>query len=60
MPTAVVCTDAYIDTADAMASFRGHPGYKYVAVPHPVAELSEAELVQISGSFVDEVVEVLS
>lgn len=57
VPAVVVCTDAFRGAADAMAQFRGFPGYRYIAVPHPVEALSEAELVGLSAQFVDQVIE---
>jgi hypothetical protein len=41
LPAVVVTTDAFIASADAMARVRGVPGYKYLTVPHPMANLSE-------------------
>jgi hypothetical protein len=40
IPTAVICTDAFTASADAMARVRGVPGYPYLAVPHPMANLT--------------------
>lgn len=39
VPAAVVTTDAFLMSADAMAKLRGAPGYKYITTPHPVANL---------------------
>jgi hypothetical protein len=39
VPAAVVCTDAFRASADAMARLSGSPGYAYVTTPHPVAPL---------------------
>lgn len=43
-PSAVVCSDAFIATADAMAQTRGAPGYRYVTTQHPVAVLAADEV----------------
>ncbi len=59
VPTAVVCTDAFVGSAEAMARMRGFPGFPYVAVPHPTADLTEVELMEISSSFIDEVIGIL-
>jgi hypothetical protein len=40
VPAVVVCTDAFTASADAMARVRGVPGYRYLTVPHPMANLS--------------------
>ena len=39
VPAAVICTDAFRVSADAMARLQGSPGYAYVSTPHPVAPL---------------------
>jgi hypothetical protein len=39
LPAAVICSDAFEVSADAMASVRGTPGYRYVTTAHPVANL---------------------
>jgi hypothetical protein len=40
VPAAVICSDAFCATADAMAALRGAPGYRYLTTPHPVAILT--------------------
>ncbi|MGE5290810.1 MAG: UGSC family (seleno)protein [Micromonosporaceae bacterium] len=40
IPAVVICTDAFMASADAMARLRGAPGYRYVTTPHPVANLT--------------------
>jgi hypothetical protein len=40
LPAVVVCTDAFTASADAMAGLRGAPGYRYLTVPHPMANLT--------------------
>jgi hypothetical protein len=39
-PAAVICSDAFRSSADAMAGLRGAPGYQYATTPHPVAVLT--------------------
>ncbi|MGH8981557.1 MAG: UGSC family (seleno)protein [Acidimicrobiales bacterium] len=39
-PTAVVCTESFKATADAMAVVRGAAGYRYATVEHPMAGLA--------------------
>jgi hypothetical protein len=39
-PAVALISDAFAVSADAMAELRGAPGYKYVKVPHPVANLT--------------------
>jgi hypothetical protein len=43
-PAAVICSDAFVATADAMAQVQEAPGYSYVTTPHPVAGLTAAQV----------------
>lgn len=43
-PAAVICSDAFRATADAMAEVQDAPGYHYVTTPHPVAGLSTGQV----------------
>jgi len=44
VPAAVICTEAFRASADAMAGVQGAPGYRYVTTPHPVAVLGPEEV----------------
>jgi hypothetical protein len=44
IPAAVICSDAFTVTADAMAEVKGAPGYRYATTPHPVAVLTPDEV----------------
>ena len=44
IPTAVICSDAFGASADAIATLRGAPGYAYVTTRHPVAVLTGDEV----------------
>jgi hypothetical protein len=44
LPAAVICSDAFVTTADAMAELRGAPGYEYVTTEHPVAVLTPQQV----------------
>lgn len=39
VPAAVICSEAFQVSADAMADLQGAPGYRYVTTAHPVASL---------------------
>ncbi len=39
VPAAVICSDAFRVSADAMAGLQGDPGYRYACTAHPVAPL---------------------
>jgi len=40
----VICSDAFITTADAMSEVQGAPGYRYLTTPHPVAGLTAEQV----------------
>ncbi len=40
VPAAVIVSDAFTVSANAMAELRHAPGYRYVTTPHPVANLT--------------------
>ena len=59
LPAVSLCTDAFRVTAEAMARSLGFPGYQYVAVPHPIASRTQAEINVIARDFLPEIVRVL-
>jgi hypothetical protein len=44
IPAAVICSDAFTVTADAMAAVKGAKGYRYATTAHPVAVLTPDEV----------------
>jgi hypothetical protein len=60
IPAAVVCSDAFSVTADAMATLQGNPGYHYVQTAHPVAPLGAEELRQRAVAALPEIVATLT
>jgi len=56
LPAAVICSDAFVVTADAMAELRGAPGYHYIRTPHPVAVLTTDQVRQRAKQLLPEVV----
>ena len=44
VPTVAIVTAPFVATAQAMARGWGVPEYKFLVMPHPIANLSEAEL----------------
>ena len=44
IPAAVVITEPFIATAEAMAQLAGMPGYPVAVIPHPVGSLGPAEI----------------
>lgn len=59
MPAVSVCTDSFRLTAESMANVYGFPGYEYVAVPHPIASLSEEQIRARVSDALPEVVRIL-
>jgi hypothetical protein len=59
-PIAVICSDAFRGSADAIAGLRGVPGYHYVTTPHPVAVLGPDEVRERAERALPEVVALLT
>jgi hypothetical protein len=60
LPAAVVCSDAFVTTADAMAALRGAPRYAYATTAHPVAVLTPEQVADRAEQLVAEVVALLT
>ena len=59
IPAISIVTDAFVETGNIMASNWGIPGFRFLSVPHPVANLNDEELDQRANDVVNEVVELL-
>ena len=59
IPAVSLCTDAFRITAEAMANQMGFPGYRYVALPHPIASRTEKEIDEMARDALSEVITVL-
>ena len=59
VPAASIINDVFETTGRAMAEQWGLPHYKYLAVPHPIANLTDAELDRRAREIVPEVVKLL-
>jgi hypothetical protein len=46
MPAAVIVTDEFLETGRALAKKWGVSSYKFLSIPHPIANLTEEELDQ--------------
>ena len=44
VPTAVICTDQFVESARAQAKICGNPDYPFAVVAHPLGSLTAAEL----------------
>ena len=59
IPAAAIITDVFDATGRAMAQAWGLPNYKYLSVPHPIANLTEDELDQRARDVVPQIVQLL-
>jgi hypothetical protein len=59
MPAASIVTDVFEATGHAMAQAWGVPEYRFLAMPHPIANLTEAQLDQRAREIAPEVVKLL-
>jgi len=59
VPAASIVTDVFEATGHAMAQAWGVPEYKFLAMPHPIANLTEAQLDQRAREIAPEVVKLL-
>jgi hypothetical protein len=59
VPSAAIVTDVFEVTGRAMAEQWGLPYYRFLAMPHPIANLTEAELEQRAREIAPEVVKLL-
>lgn len=60
LPAAVICSDAFRGSADAIAALRGAPGYQYATTPHPVAVLAPDQVRQRAAAVLPDVVALLA
>jgi hypothetical protein len=59
VPSAAIVTDVFEVTGRAMAAQWGVPTYRFLAMPHPIGNLTEAELDQRAREIAPEVVKLL-
>ena len=59
LPAASIVTDVFEATGRAMAQAWGVPDYKFLAMPHPIANLTEAQLDQRAREIAPEVEKLL-
>jgi len=59
IPAASIITDVFEATGRAMAQAWGVPEYRYLAMPHPIANLNDAELDRRAREMAPQVVKLL-
>ena len=60
LPAAVIVTDSFRTTTEAMAQLRGAPGFPYATTAHPVAVLEEAQVKERAAGVLGDVVALLT
>jgi hypothetical protein len=60
IPAAVICTEAFTVTADAMAGLKGATGYRYATTAHPIAVLTPDEVRKRAEEALPQVVRLLT
>lgn len=60
IPAATICTDHFVNTAQATATVWGVPDYPVLYMPHPLSALSDEEIRQEAQKLVGQVVQVLA
>ncbi len=59
VPSATIVTDPFKVTGKAMAKAWGLPNFRFIAMPHPIANLNEKQLDQRAREIVPEVIALL-
>ncbi len=59
VPSASIVTDVFEKTGRAMAEQWGVPTYKFLAMPHPIANLTETQLEQRAREIATDVAKLL-
>ena len=59
IPAASIVTDVFEGTGRAMAVSWGVPNYRFLALPHPIANLTDAQLEQRAREIAPDVVKLL-
>jgi hypothetical protein len=59
IPAVSIITDVFPETGQAMAQAWGLPNYQFVTMPHPIANLTEAELNERARAIAPKVVQLL-
>jgi hypothetical protein len=59
VPAISIVTDAFVDTGKVMASKWGIPQFRFLSVPHPVANLNDEELDLRADDLLNEVIKLL-
>ena len=59
IPSASIITDVFRPTGAAMARSWGLPNFRFIEMPHPIANLTDAQLDERAAAIAPKVVELL-
>jgi hypothetical protein len=59
VPAAVICTEPFISSADAMAKLGGIPDYPYVVLAHPLGSLDDSGIRERASQAAPDVLRIL-
>ena len=59
IPSASIITDVFRKTGAAMAKSWGLPNFRFLEMPHPIANLTDAQLDERAAAITPQVVELL-
>ena len=60
VPAVSICTEAFVVPARAMADVLGHPDFRFVTIPHPIASLGAEEIESNVERVIGDVVRILT
>ena len=59
IPAISIVTDLFVETGKAMATDWGVPEYRFLSIPHPIANLSDEELGRRADGVLNDLVKLL-
>jgi hypothetical protein len=60
LPAVTICTDIFMATSRAMASLWGAPEYPIIFTPHPISNLTRAELRVRAAAMLGQIVRIVT
>jgi hypothetical protein len=60
IPAATICTDHFVNTAQATATVWGVPDYPVIYMPHPLSALSDADIQHQAQRLLGQAISVLT
>ena len=60
IPTVVICTEPFMNSATIHSQMFGRPGFKPVHIPHPLGGLDDEQIMERAANLRDQIVAVLT